>query len=942
MQMLGRLKKTVSSVIGNPVCRDYEFTIQTGTCGPGGLWKIYDGRKKSTGQEVAVFVFEKKVLEKMEKKSAELILEAMKAGPTHLARLRHPRLLVVQHPLEESRDSLAFATEPVFSCLSNILGDHENFTPAVPKEIKEYELYDVEKVYGLYQIVEGLIFLHNDAKRLHGNLTAQSVVITKNGQWKIAGLHFSKVATSADAEFQVSFNCQGWESQLNPLCQPELNYTAPEHILSRTCTTSADLFSLGMLIYAVYNGGKPLCDCQGDIVTYKRHVEKITRNPPALGDVPTEFQDQVKCLLSVSPDVRPDAHQISKVRYFDNVAAQTLHYLDTLIQRDNMTKSQFFKSLYKIISMLPKRVVIQRVLPHLCLEFSNHTMIPFVLPNVLLIAESCTNEEYNELIFPQLKPVLKIQDPIQVVLILLRKMDLLLTKTPKEAVQFHVLPMVFQALEAPSDQVQELALTITPSFSKMIEYSAMKHSIIPRIKTLCLKTQTFSVRVNCLVCLGKIMEFLDKFIIIDEIFPLLLDIPTREPAICMAILGIYKQTTIYKKLSLDKDYIAKSALPFLLPLAVEPGLNITQFTQFMSVIREMVSRVETEQKAKLQQLKQMQEETKSSLAFAQEVHDSKQMDDLMGKVSNLFSANITANSGTNEKANAEEKNVGNGSAAFNKFFGFADGSQQSQNAQELHVNLNKTAPQKPQTQSTLFDSSIQTTSTSMTRNNVLKPTVGSNSQPSTTTNTLHSTMNQNLNMVGAPAQTRNQTGLGGSSAGQASHNFITSSLTTPYNIKPEQARPTHMTSSSFNYQANIPSMGSGTMPGTLNGGMYSGNTGIFPNTPSWRPAIPPATNTSSSLSSLEIPGFQSSQSQTRTLNQMQSMQGSAAPSNLGSYGGQSSFMQPTSGIQAPLLARNQSSNLTPTLPLSNQNSTQQQRQQQQQQQQNADLLDIFG
>ena len=48
--MLDRLKKTVTSVIGNPVCRDYEFTVQTGTCGPGGLWKIYDGRKRSTGQ----------------------------------------------------------------------------------------------------------------------------------------------------------------------------------------------------------------------------------------------------------------------------------------------------------------------------------------------------------------------------------------------------------------------------------------------------------------------------------------------------------------------------------------------------------------------------------------------------------------------------------------------------------------------------------------------------------------------------------------------------------------------------------------------------------------------------------------------------------------------------------------------------------------------------
>ena len=35
-----------------------------------------------------------------------------------------------------------------------------------------------------------------------------------------------------------------------------------------------------------------------------------------------------------------------------------------------------------------------------------------------------------------------------------------------------------------------------------------------------------------------------------------------------------------------------------------------QFTQFMTLIREMISRVETEQKAKLQQLRQMQEETK--------------------------------------------------------------------------------------------------------------------------------------------------------------------------------------------------------------------------------------------------------------------------------------------------------------------------------------------
>jgi SCY1-like protein 2 len=36
-----------------------------------------------------------------------------KKAISQLTRLRHPQILTVQHPLEESRDCLAFATEPV-------------------------------------------------------------------------------------------------------------------------------------------------------------------------------------------------------------------------------------------------------------------------------------------------------------------------------------------------------------------------------------------------------------------------------------------------------------------------------------------------------------------------------------------------------------------------------------------------------------------------------------------------------------------------------------------------------------------------------------------------------------------------------------------------------------------------------------------------------------
>lgn len=47
-------------------------------------------------------------------------------------------------------------------------------------------------------------------------------------------------------------------------------------------------------------------------------------------------------------------------------------------------------------------------------EFVNLDMVPFVLPNVLLIAEDCTKEEYIRLILPDLTPVFKQQEPVQV------------------------------------------------------------------------------------------------------------------------------------------------------------------------------------------------------------------------------------------------------------------------------------------------------------------------------------------------------------------------------------------------------------------------------------------------------------------------------------------------------------------------------------------------
>ncbi|KAJ8018870.1 SCY1-like protein 2 [Holothuria leucospilota] len=190
MDMLNRLKSTVGGLIGNPVTREFDVGPHIASAGPGHLWRIYEGTKKTTKQKVSLFYLEKKYLDKFSRKDREKLLETLKIGPTKLTKLRHPNLLVVEHPLEESRESLAFATEPVFASLSNLLGCREGMPSPVPQVVTDHELYEVEIKYGLLQLTEALKFLHNNVKMIHGNICPENVILNANGAWKLAGFDF--------------------------------------------------------------------------------------------------------------------------------------------------------------------------------------------------------------------------------------------------------------------------------------------------------------------------------------------------------------------------------------------------------------------------------------------------------------------------------------------------------------------------------------------------------------------------------------------------------------------------------------------------------------------------------------------------------------------------------------------------------------------------------
>ncbi|CAH0393983.1 unnamed protein product [Bemisia tabaci] len=163
------------------------------------------------GDEVSIFVFEKRLAEKLHKpKRKETVAEILRGGVRQLERFRHPRILQVVHAIEECSETIAFATEPVMASLANILAYHEHQgTGAGPPETGasahaqpqhpiprpphacDYSFLGIELKYGFLQLTEALSFLHCIGHTLHHNVCPGSIFVNKKGIWKLGGLEFT-------------------------------------------------------------------------------------------------------------------------------------------------------------------------------------------------------------------------------------------------------------------------------------------------------------------------------------------------------------------------------------------------------------------------------------------------------------------------------------------------------------------------------------------------------------------------------------------------------------------------------------------------------------------------------------------------------------------------------------------------------------------------------
>ncbi|KAJ1819772.1 Protein kinase domain-containing protein ppk32 [Coemansia sp. RSA 2598] len=598
LSKLRGLASSAANAVQSKIGRDYEADFSARPQGHSGLWTLYKTHRRATRQPATIWVFDKQRffdrginLQTLGVGEQRRILELLKTEAAQLTKLRHPSVLQVMEPLEDTRGTMMFVTEQVVASLDDLIKGSGGGRWVVDGE--EYELDELEIQKGLLQVSRGLQFLHRDVRIMHGNLQASSVLVDAKGDWKLAGLGFSR--PTVDGSRVVSFE---HDYGMPEHTQQTLEFLAPEMVVDGWCSATCDVFSLGCLAYALHNRGASPLDCGNDLGAYKRAVAGLQQRRARL-ELPETLVAVVGSLLSREPGSRMTLEEFQGSAYFDNVLVAGLRYLEAFAAQPSDQKIAFMRGLPRILPQYPVRVLRRKLLPALLDQANDHELLRFTLPNIFSIVEHLAPAEFASLALAGLQPIYA-QTGLSAAatVVLLENVGLVQKKMAEDVFNRSVMPLVYSSLGSADPQVQEQALKTVPEISRHLGYADLRDQLLPRVQQLYSRATVLAHKVRALMCLHGMLDSLDKTTVVEKVLPMLRRTKTREPAVVMALVAVYGELA---ERCLDRLVVAKEVIPELWAILVEARLSLDQFDRLAAVVQRLSKKVTDEQRVKAEE-----------------------------------------------------------------------------------------------------------------------------------------------------------------------------------------------------------------------------------------------------------------------------------------------------------------------------------------------------
>jgi SCY1-like protein 2 len=368
-----------------------------------------------------------------------------------------------------------------------------------------------------------------------------------------------------------------------------LDYTSPDFVIDGNITPAADMFSLGMMIIALYNSPhRSPMEFNGSQSSYKRayssssSIPNRTNNFMSSQPLPREVMNGVlDRLITRRPAQRIDAREFQQAQYFDNILVSTIRFLDSLPAKTPNEKTQFLRGLPRILAQFPKSVLEKKVLPALLDETKDRELLALVLQNVfkMITILPSGKRAFTEKVIPKLretflsaapagsKGAAQDRDSLKEagLMVLLENMSVAAENSSGKDFKDDILPIINYALESPTHSLVDAALRTLPVVTPILDFSTIKNELFPVIAAIFAKTSSMGIKIRGLeafktLCGGGSEEqdgfqgdgltgiveqpkakssnvsILDKYTIQEKVMPLLKGIKTKEPAV---MVGCY-------------------------------------------------------------------------------------------------------------------------------------------------------------------------------------------------------------------------------------------------------------------------------------------------------------------------------------------------------------------------------------------------------------------
>jgi len=189
--------------------------------GEGSFGRVYRGRRRFSGHTVALKFISKNNRSKKE-------IESLKRELSIMEDLKHPNIICMFDSFE-TEDEVVVVMEQAEGELFQVLEDDQNLDESMIRNIAA-------------QLVSALYYLHSN-RILHRDMKPQNILIGKGGVIKLCDFGFAR--TMGQSTFVLT-SIKG-----TPL------YMAPELVQEKPYDHTADLWSLGCILYELFHGQPP-------------------------------------------------------------------------------------------------------------------------------------------------------------------------------------------------------------------------------------------------------------------------------------------------------------------------------------------------------------------------------------------------------------------------------------------------------------------------------------------------------------------------------------------------------------------------------------------------------------------------------------------------------------------------------------------------------------